>query len=200
MPRTKEIQEQRVRQYFIDATKDILKGEGLKAVNVRAVAERAGYSYATLYNYFTDLNELIFICVNDFSNECRDFVAEQSHQSNAGSERIKAKAKAFINYFTQYPGIFELFYLERFAGTGSKQPTAQLIYTLFDSVIEQDDIALLNSGRDNDPAGLVLILTLKNTIAGLLLFYLNRLNPASYTEFIALTDRQLDNILQIQQH
>ena len=47
MSRNKEIQEQRVRQYFIDATREILKGEGLKAVNVRAVSERAGYSFAT---------------------------------------------------------------------------------------------------------------------------------------------------------
>ena len=50
----KEIQEQRMRGYFIQATKEIIKGEGIKSVSVRNIADRAGYSYATLYNYFKD--------------------------------------------------------------------------------------------------------------------------------------------------
>jgi AcrR family transcriptional regulator len=68
--KNKEIQEQRMRGYFIQATKNILKGEGLKSISVRNIADQAGYSYATLYNYFKDVNELIFLCVNDFQEEC----------------------------------------------------------------------------------------------------------------------------------
>jgi DNA-binding transcriptional regulator YbjK len=62
----KQIQEQRMKSYFIQAAKDMLKGEGLKSLSVRSVADRAGYSFATLYNYFKDLNELIFVCVKIF--------------------------------------------------------------------------------------------------------------------------------------
>ncbi len=65
--KNKEVQELRMKNYFIQATKEILKGEGLQAVSVRNVADKAGYSYATLYNYFKDITELIFVCVNDFS-------------------------------------------------------------------------------------------------------------------------------------
>ena len=50
----KKIQEERIRGYFIQATKEILKGEGLSALSVRNIADRAGYSYATLYNYFKE--------------------------------------------------------------------------------------------------------------------------------------------------
>jgi DNA-binding transcriptional regulator YbjK len=83
MVSNKELQEKRMRGYFIDAAKETLKGEGLKAVNVRTVAERAGYSFATMYNYFKDLNELIFICVKDFMSECEAFADEQTDQLNA---------------------------------------------------------------------------------------------------------------------
>ena len=69
----KEIQERRMKGYFIDATKELLKGEGLSAVSVRSVADKAGYSYATLYNYFKDLNDLIFECVRDFQTEWECF-------------------------------------------------------------------------------------------------------------------------------
>ena len=55
----KQIQEQRIKSYFIQATKEILKGEGLKCISVRNIADKAGYSYATLYNYFKDVQDLI---------------------------------------------------------------------------------------------------------------------------------------------
>ena len=64
--KNKELQEKRMKGYFIQATKDILKGEGLKGISVRNIADQAGYSYATLYNYFKDINDLVFVCVNDF--------------------------------------------------------------------------------------------------------------------------------------
>ena len=59
----KSILEQRMKGYFIQAAMEILRGEGIKDLSVRNVAEKAGYSYATLYNYFKDLNELLSLCI-----------------------------------------------------------------------------------------------------------------------------------------
>jgi AcrR family transcriptional regulator len=102
----KEIQEQRMRGYFIQATKEILRGEGLRNVSVRNIAERAGYSYATLYNYFKDIKDLIFECVKDFQAECEDHVRRETKNSARGKEKIEAIVKAYVKYFVQYPGIF----------------------------------------------------------------------------------------------
>lgn len=85
----KEIQEQRIRGYFIDATREMLKGEGIRSINVRAVADRAGYSYATLYNYFKDIKELVFICVKDFQEEAEAIINEKA--SAAPEVRIRLK-------------------------------------------------------------------------------------------------------------
>ncbi len=106
------VQEERMKNYFIQATKEILRGEGLKVVSVRNIAERAGYSYATLYNYFSDVNELIFECINDFQEECREFINERKKNSEKGIDKIKDTVIAYANFFVQHPGIFELFYLE----------------------------------------------------------------------------------------
>ena len=51
----KEIQEERVRSYFVQAANEILRGEGITNLSVRNVSEKAGYSYATLYNYFKNI-------------------------------------------------------------------------------------------------------------------------------------------------
>ena len=48
----KDIQTERLLRYFLDAAKNIIKSEGLDALTVRSVADKAGYSYGTLYNYY----------------------------------------------------------------------------------------------------------------------------------------------------
>ena len=54
-----KIQEERIRGFFLTAAKDLIRAEGVGVVTARNVAERAGYSYATLYNYFKDIRDLI---------------------------------------------------------------------------------------------------------------------------------------------
>lgn len=78
--RNRQIQEERIKTYFLDAAKNLLRAEGLKGVSVRNVAYRAGYSYATLYNYFKDINDLLFRCVEDFCQEVGDFVAARTER------------------------------------------------------------------------------------------------------------------------
>jgi AcrR family transcriptional regulator len=107
----KEIQEERMKGYFIQAAKEIIKAEGIRAISVRNIADRAGYSYATLYNYFKDVKDLIFICITDFQEECRIFIYDEVKNFSNGKENIKAKVKAFVKYFVLYPGIFELFFI-----------------------------------------------------------------------------------------
>lgn len=197
MTKNKEIQEQRIRQYFIEATREILKGEGLRAVNVRSVSERAGYSYATLYNYFKDLNELIFICVQDFMSDCEIMIDEQTSDMQPGLHRLKKRMKAFIQYFTQYPDIFELIYLERMNDPGSRQGTARMIYAFTDSIIDED-IKTLRECQFLDVSRAENIkLSLKNSITGLLLFYNNRLQPTDYKDFLKIADLQIDICLTI---
>jgi len=194
----KEIQEQRIKGYFIEATKEMLKGEGLKSISVRNIAERAGYSYTTLYNYFKDLNELIFLCVKDFQNECELSVLEEIKNTPRGTEKIKAITKAYIKYFVQYPGIFELFFIEKISNIGSKQPTTELISTFLDRLCEQEwEYCIAQNIVTKEEADLR-AKQLRYAVTGMLLLYLHRLQPADYKEFIAITEGQLNQILNKQ--
>lgn len=195
MTSNKELQEKRMRGYFIEAASEILKGEGLKAVNVRSVSERAGYSYATLYNYFKDLNELVFICVSGFLNECEAMAAEQSAKHQPGKERIKSSMKSLAGYFVQYPGIFELCFIERINNPVANQSSAKLIYELVDRITQEDFEYLIRNNIISSQTAKTTTLVLKNSMAGLLLHYLNRLQPNDYKTFIANLDEQLTAIL-----
>lgn len=190
----KVIQEQRMKNYFIQATKELLKSEGLRAVNVRAVADRAGYSYATLYNYFKDLNELIFECVKEFQQECEEYVVSETAHVAHGSRRIRAIAKAYLSYFVQYPGIFELFFIEQMRSLGNKEDTATLIYTFLDRLCKeewdyyqkQQELTTRKVKEVKDQ--------LKYVTTGMLLFYLNRRQPENYQDFVSAGEAQIKRI------
>jgi AcrR family transcriptional regulator len=192
----KEIQELRMRSYFIEATREILKGEGLKSVNVRAVAERAGYSYATLYNYFKDIKELIFICVQDFQLEADTIIRDKTRKCPKGKEKIAEIVKAYISYFTQYPGIFELFFLEKMTSLSGKQPTAGLIYSFLDRLTTEEWNYCIEQKIFTEQEAQVRMKELNYMATGMLLMYINRMHPESYKQFVDDVDAQLTFVLR----
>ncbi len=191
----KQIQEQRMRGYFMQAAKEMLKGEGLRSLNVRSIAQQAGYSFATLYNYFKDVKELVFLCVNDFQEECETEIMLKAKDTPAGTERIKAITKAYIGYFVQYPSIFNLFFIERLGDIGQKQPTAALIYTFLDRLCLHDwDYCLQNTEKEEKEIAIIKQ-ELNYVSCGMLLFYMNRIQPSDYTEFTETVNIQVDAIV-----
>lgn len=185
-----------MRGYFIQATREILKGEGLQHLSVRNIAEKAGYSYATLYNYFKDVQELVFLCVQDFQEECRRFVDERVKPEEAGLVRVRKTSEAYIQFFVQYPSIFELFFITRIADIEKKQPTTELIYTFFDTLTRQGWTESVAEGLLTDEEAVKRQNGLKLMVTGLLLFYLHRRQPAGYQEFMREMDRSLSVVLE----
>ncbi len=59
-PDKKTIQKRRIMSYFIEAATQIIEEDGIENVTIRKVADIAGYNSATLYNYFENLDHLIF--------------------------------------------------------------------------------------------------------------------------------------------
>lgn len=56
----KSLQKKRIMKYFIDASIKIIETEGVSNVTIRKVSDLAGYNSATLYNYFENLDHLLF--------------------------------------------------------------------------------------------------------------------------------------------
>jgi AcrR family transcriptional regulator len=193
--KNKELQEKRMKEYFIQATKDILKGEGLRALSVRNIADQAGYSYATLYNYFKDVNDLVFLCVNDFQEECRSYVSTQTKNSKKGLEKIKASVIAYIMFFVEYPSIFDLFYLEKVGDFGNKQTIINTIINSLDNVCDSEwDYCIAQNLIEIEKVDSIK-LQLKYSVIGLLLLYINRRTPEGYSDFLKQANRQIDYLL-----
>ena len=50
----------RIMGYFITAADEIIENQGMEKATIRNIAKKAGYNSATIYNYFNDLEHLIF--------------------------------------------------------------------------------------------------------------------------------------------
>lgn len=191
----KQIQEQRMKSYFIQATKDLLKGEGLRMVSVRNIADRAGYSYATLYNYFKDVKDLVFECVIDFQEECEELILTETKDSPQGLEKLKAITKSYIKYFVQYPGIFELFYTEKVTELQNKQQTVEMINTFLDKLTNDEWNYCISKNLVSMDEAILKRDQLKYLVTGLLLLYISRRHPSSYQDFINDVETQLNSVL-----
>jgi len=76
----KEIQKNRVMSYFIDAADEIIREEGIQAVTIRRVSDMAGFNSATLYNYFENLDHLLFLAsmktVKEYPQQVLDYIKD----------------------------------------------------------------------------------------------------------------------------
>lgn len=75
---------------FVEATADIISEEGLGAVSIRKVASRAGYSSATMYLYFKDLDELTTMSSISY---LRDYLSELA----ADVEQMQDPESAYLH-------------------------------------------------------------------------------------------------------
>lgn len=184
-----------MKSYFIQATKDLLKAEGLKNVNVRNIADRAGYSYATLYNYFKDINDLVFLCVYDFYEECEQHVHAHAKKQERGVRRLRASVRGYVDFFVQYPGIFALFFMEDFGSFKDKTQVTDLISLSLDRVCEEEWNYCVSKGILKADCVELIKSQLRHATLGLLLLYINQRASFSYTELVSRLNLQTNAIL-----
>ena len=175
----KDIQEERIKKYFVQAAIEILRGEGISNLSVRNVAEKAGYSYATLYNYFKNLNELLSVCIDEFLLECKELIISEVKEIELGKPRIQKILKSYVKYFIQYPGIFELFYITPLSNTNS----SEAIITFLEDMCSNDWNHLLEVGQYSKEDIEEKKENIKYLITGLLVLYNNRGFPDDYPKF-----------------
>lgn len=76
----KKIRRKRTMSYFINAADEIIDEKGIESVTLREVAKRAGYNSATIYNYFENLDHLIFYAamlhIKDYSLALNTYLSD----------------------------------------------------------------------------------------------------------------------------
>ena len=106
----KEIQKQTVREEFVHITKEMIVQEGVDGVSARKIADIANCSYATIYNYFRDMNDLLWhVVASSMQDMQREFQGMES-QKNYDIEDLKTLCRRYFEYFCSTPHLFTFFF------------------------------------------------------------------------------------------
>lgn len=109
-----KIKQERITKYFIEATKRIIKDEGIEAVTIRKVGTLAGYTSATLYNYFDNLTHLIFLANMNELEEYDEKLAGSIEGCKNSIEIYMSICKCYAVHTFNKPDIFKsLFFSQK---------------------------------------------------------------------------------------
>lgn len=102
----KEIQRKRMMSYFINAADRIIKEEGINQITIRKVADYAGYNSATLYNYFENLDHLVFFAAMRSIKDYALALPDYTKNAKDALERFLLVWECFCNYSYRNPDIY----------------------------------------------------------------------------------------------
>lgn len=108
-----DLKSQRVKSYFLEAAKQIISSNGVEGISARKVAENAGYSYATIYNYFKDIDELLGETKALMVTDVMKYMQENMNFTPTCTEDLLRLFAAYVKYYLDHPNIFRFFYSYR---------------------------------------------------------------------------------------
>lgn len=112
----KQIQRERTIQYFIEAAIKIIEKEGMPAVTIRKVSDLAGYNSATLYNYFDNLQHLLFFASMTYMTEyINDIPMYIKYATNAEDIYLK-DWRCFLDHAFLRPEIYNTLFFSELKG------------------------------------------------------------------------------------
>jgi AcrR family transcriptional regulator len=186
----KDIQRKRIMNYFIESAKEIIKKEGAGGLTARKVGEHAGYSYATIYNYFRDLNELLAYCVFDLLEDCYRYMINFKDESIDCKEQILIYSEAYMRYFSDNPDMFQLIFIENLGSIPVEMLKRDEIPSV-SSLLSQNIKECANRGYIPMERVEMLENLIGSSIHGKLLFYLNKRNSNSLDDILKLMKEEI---------
>ena len=125
------IRARRIMHYFIEAADEVIQQEGIGAITIRKVADKAGYTSATLYNYFDNLNHLIFLATMRHLEEYHDEVEQRVKSCKTPMDAYLVISECFCEHSFRKPEIYDiLFYRNQ---DGKVEEYTRQYYELFES-------------------------------------------------------------------
>jgi AcrR family transcriptional regulator len=115
MPRTPRNSEEvdSFKQQILDVAAKIVINEGFNKLSMRKIASVLGVTATTLYNYYTNKDELYFyIRIRGF--ELLYHLFENAYQAACDNrEKMKALISAYIRFGIEYPDYYEIMFINR---------------------------------------------------------------------------------------
>lgn len=98
---------------FVSATEKIMMEEGLDKVTIRKISDLSGYSSATIYSYFDNIEHLILFSSMKFLEEYIKAVPEYADKSNSAIDLFKNMWDCFCKFSFQKADVFSTMFFTK---------------------------------------------------------------------------------------
>ena len=96
---------------FVEAARDLIAAGGLKAVSMRAVAERVGVSATAIYHHFANKQALIDAVVHRAFERFGEVLERAVREQPKGSlERVAALGEAYVRFSIEHQAYFRVIF------------------------------------------------------------------------------------------
>lgn len=190
----RDIQKQRMKRLFIDEAKKILIREGVQKVSTRKVGELTGYSYATIYNYFKNLDHLLWCLGIDFVQDIVNIYEKDFIKDHYTPEDIKQLFARYIDYYFLNPNVFKFFFfyqleepLDEMKGEFVRPSLEKVLINILENLAEQKIIK-----KEKVPLISSLIM---NSVHGMLLMYFSKKRKVTEQEIHRKSNEMIEFLL-----
>ncbi|WP_312115025.1 TetR/AcrR family transcriptional regulator [Brevibacillus reuszeri] len=107
----KEIKTTRMWHYFVDATISIIEQDGIENVTARKIADKAGFTVSTIYNYYGELSHLIFFAAMRYLQEYTDEIPLYMNRGRNYLEKYLLTWECFCKHSFTKPKIYHAIFV-----------------------------------------------------------------------------------------
>ena len=191
----KKLKAERVKQFFAETAKEMIIKEGVSSISVRKVADLAAYSYATMYNHFKNLDELLWYTRNIMIGDIVEHIKENNRTEIRDVESIKKLFKTYVDYFIEYPNVFEFLFFHHLDKSGKKVTSiAQEID--FDEMHKATFKYFVLSGKLNIKELEIITKTLVFSIQGMLMTYISNKDDMTEEDIYKSLDDMVNHLFR----
>jgi AcrR family transcriptional regulator len=98
------------REHILDTALDMIIEEGFNNLSTRKIASKMGVSATTIYNYYTNKDELnLMIRVRGFE-KLHDLLTERSGPHTDMEARLKAMVRGYVEFGLTYPSYYDIMF------------------------------------------------------------------------------------------
>lgn len=158
-----------LRRRVLDASLDLIAGEGLEAFSMREVARRAGVSHQAPYHHFPDREAIMAAIVAEGFAKLRDDLLDAGAQLSDPRERLTALGKAYVAFALAQPAHFKLMFRSEWVKAEKHEEARACAEGAFETLAGAiADVARLE-GRGVDQTALLMAWSMAHGLATLML-------------------------------
>lgn len=124
---TKDMSRGITKESIVNITLELIHDkENIRSVNLREIARVLGCAHTNLYNYFEDLDAILWDALDIVLVRSTEFILSGMDKIKDAEEKLELFYRRIIDYYLQNRGWFRLFWIEKLRG---KRPESNIKLT-----------------------------------------------------------------------